>query len=88
MTVRTLYICDRCGNEQDKAAQFWTVGVTANCGELRMSTYFVPGKYIQVCRPCLDNMGVLVKEKPKDQESPQPPTVEDLVREIIQLCSE
>ena len=85
MAVITIYICDKCGEEQPKSDQFWTVCVKASisgCGD-----DFVKDKHMQVCRPCLESFGIHVQVKPKDKDNhPAIPSVEDLIRELVQRC--
>lgn len=84
--ITTIYKCDICGLEQDDNKQFWTVGVTASYqGYSSMS--FVENKYLEVCRPCLESLGIYVQKK-KDDSLPNPPTIEELIREIIARCSD
>jgi hypothetical protein len=85
MTVKTIFICDKCGNEQLDANQFWTVGVTANHATYATATY-VEGKSLQVCRPCLESFGIHVHVR-HDELMSAPPSVEDLIRQILALCS-
>lgn len=87
MSVKTIYICDKCQNEQPTAEQFWTVGVSANV-HTYVGDHFVEGKSMQVCRPCLESFGIYVRQKPNDATPPPaPPTVEELIREIVARCS-
>lgn len=62
MTVKTIYICDKCGNEQDSPHDFWIVDVTA-----RYSTYpnntFVDNEHLRVCGPCLESFGIHIQTK-------------------------
>ncbi len=83
--VTIIYKCDKCGVNQDNADQFWTVGVTAMCYGYDASS-FLRDKSLQVCRPCLELLGIHVMEK-EGETLPTPPTVEELIREIILRCS-
>lgn len=83
MSVRTIYKCDKCSSETEKNEQFWTVGVTANA-QLYTSRDFVTGFSMQVCRPCLESLGIHVRTKPADgQEAPPRPTLEEVILEIV-----
>lgn len=82
--IRTIYKCDKCGNEQGESEQLWTVGITAST--VYCSTT-IPYRKIEVCRPCLESFGICVTKK-KDVEPPKPPTVEELIREIISMVTE
>lgn len=86
MTVKTLYTCDKCGNVQETPKQFWTVRVIANHIKYP-SQAFVKDKFIQVCRFCLESFGLCVHTKP-DEPPPKFPTLEELIREIVQRCQE
>ena len=83
--ITTIYKCDKCGNEQTTKEQFWTVGVIATTSH--SSSGALPIKSIHVCRPCLESFGIYVQKK-KDELLPKPPTVEELIREIIARCSD
>lgn len=79
MTINTIFKCDKCGNEQNIPTQFWKVGITVMCLE-----YSSPGqevKHMHVCRHCLESFGIYVKEK--KPEAPPPPTIEDIIQEIV-----
>ena len=83
MSITTTYKCDKCGNEQASKEQFWHV-------EIVVSTLYVPKytqKEIDVCRPCLESFGIFVSIEMKET-LPPPPTVEDLIREIITMVQE
>ena len=85
MAVKHIYICDKCGHEQSDTNQFWTVGVTANHATCPKEE-FVDGKFMQVCRPCLESFGIHVRHKQKDETPPPIPTVEDLIRDLVRRC--
>ena len=88
MSIRTIYTCDKCGAEQKTQEQFWTVGVTANT-LFSTSDYFVSGMSIQVCRLCLESFGIYVQKRQfDDPPTPTPPTLEDLIIELVQRASE
>ena len=82
MSIKTIYTCDKCGNEQATQEQFWTVGVTANCG-LNAHKYFVAGMSMQVCRPCLESLGIYAQKREDEPDAPKPPTLEELIIEIV-----
>ena len=90
MSVKTIYTCDKCGAEQLSAEQFWTVGVWAIHSVNNLPTNpseFVQNKSMQVCRPCLELLGIHVKTKP-GAEIATPPTVEELIREILERAQQ
>jgi hypothetical protein len=47
----------------------------------------VEGKHMQVCRPCLESFGIHVQTKTKDDVVPTVPSLEELIREIVQRCA-
>ena len=81
--ITTIYKCDKCGNEQNSRKQFWTVHISISCEYYTHSQQ----KEIQVCQICLESFGILVPEK-KKETLPPPPTVEDLIREIISMVQD
>lgn len=88
--VKTTYTCDMCKTEADNANQFWTVGVFAKCDYGRYVqpeefVYAVENRQMQVCRACLESLGIHVKEKRVDASTP-PVTTEDLIRQILERC--
>lgn len=88
MSIQTIYKCDKCGTEQATSTQFWTVGVVATYHGFHMGNKdYADGKSMQVCRPCLESFGIHVMQKQEENEV-KPPTLEELIREIIQRCSE
>ena len=89
MSIKTTYICDNCGAEQNTPDQFWTVGVNATPIRYPFKTdEYVNGKILQVCRPCLESFGIHVQKKPSEPEKPVPTTAELLVQLISQISVE
>jgi hypothetical protein len=88
MSIKTIYICDKCGAEQFSEEQFWTVGLWAACSATRTTAYpneYVADKRVHVCRPCLESFGIHVRVK--DGVDPAPsPTIEELIREILEMA--
>ena len=81
MSVITTYTCDRCGAQQATTEQFWTVGVcyAAYSSPITRTIY----KSIHACRACVEEMGLVPTIRTGKQPAP-PPTIEDLIRGIIQ----
>jgi hypothetical protein len=82
--IKTLYECDMCGKVQEVSTQFWDVGVTAkaNSSLINHAPFVTPP--LQVCRSCLEDMGIYVKESnPKKPDPLTPATLEDLIIEIV-----
>ncbi len=91
MSIVTTFSCDRCGTvvkvvsiSGERPEQFWEVAVTyKHYGDNLPSQ----GGKLFVCRGCLQALG-FVRTEASAKALPPPPTVEDLIREIIQRCSE
>jgi hypothetical protein len=92
MGINIIKTCDKCGVVVKEKEQLWTVGITANCGGTNASPSsrlnpYVTNMSMEVCRPCLESFGIHVQHK-KDMPLPsEQPTLEDRIREIIELCS-
>lgn len=80
--ITTTYKCDKCGNVQETPEQFWTIGVGAGIPTRAISI----DRAMQVCRRCLENLGYHVKQ-PRPPNSPPPPTIEELIREILEIVN-
>lgn len=89
MSHRNIYTCDTCKAEQPTRDQFWYVGVYANTNGAYRNDYESPVAQIEVCRVCLEKLGIH-DGRPVEQKAaePAPTTVEDLVRELIARCSQ
>ena len=88
MSIKTIYICDKCGAEQVTPEQFWTVGLWAVYSATRTTAEqneYVADKRVQVCRPCLESFGIHVRIKDSVDPAPQP-TIEELIREILEMA--
>ena len=79
--ISTDYQCDKCKVIQNTAEQFWTI--TIGIRDHRWGTRIDEQKTIDVCRPCLESFGLAA---PLDPHKPPcvAPTIEDLIREIVQ----
>ena len=87
--ITTTYTCDRCKAEQTTKQQFWTVGVVAitrdrSLPDPRYAGYveWAPVGSMQVCRPCLDALGVQMKREAVRPGTPPQPTLEEVIAEI------
>ncbi|HEY1900741.1 MAG TPA: hypothetical protein VGG49_13215 [Steroidobacteraceae bacterium] len=83
MTVTITYVCDKCGEVEMDSDQFWKVGVTIQ--NYRNHHHGSSQKHEQQwCRKCVEAAHLLPPQQHKQQhiELPEPPTLEDLVREI------
>ena len=91
MATKTIHTCDKCGTEISGSDQKWKVGVFAKCmlpsalADSNFSTRYEVTKdhAMEVCRPCLEAFGIYATKKEQPQEAPQPPTLEDLIRELV-----
>jgi hypothetical protein len=82
MTITTIYTCDRCAASQTTSERFWKVGVS-----WAPYNYPFPAPHqedqMQVCQKCAAELG-LVPQNPKPAVPLPIPSLEDLIREIIQ----
>ena len=84
MSTKMIYTCDKCGAEQLDGSQFWTVAVSAHEGLHADDTYHRVNKMsIQVCRVCLEGFGIHAQAETKAKPEYNPPSLEDLIREIV-----
>lgn len=87
--IRTIYKCDKCGKEQDTAEQFWTVGIFARAKDrypARSSLDESADRSLEVCRPCLESLGVHVQKVNPPAVQPPVASLEDRIREIAEMC--
>lgn len=82
--ITTIYQCDKCKCEQPTSEQFWMVGVTATHVSWNQDGRdFVKGMSLHVCRTCLESFGIYVQKKLGEPEPPKPPTLEELIIQIV-----
>lgn len=83
MSITTIYRCDRCGQEQQTKDQIWQVQVTiGSIGDPHGQNK----KHIaDWCRKCAEAARLLPNylHKEANEELPPPPSLEDLVRQIV-----
>ena len=83
MSIKTEYICDKCGAVQASEEQFWELKVSAEHVDYTSTNRYVDAaRTMQVCRQCLESLGYHVQVKP-GQSTPTPPTLEELIIEIV-----
>lgn len=82
MAVKTTYTCDLCGHTQDDSNQMWWVGVSIDQNRHTSQRY---AKMDQLwCRACALKRHLLpFSDEKQKAKAPPPPTLEDLVREIV-----
>ena len=85
MSVKTIYTCERCKKEQDTPQQFWVVGAVAYTIGSGPHNYIQPPEQhrLQVCRPCLEILGIHRRKKKAPEVQTEPPTIEELIRELV-----
>jgi len=84
MSTKIIKSCDRCGIEVSGDDQFWRVGIRAVCDKIIRfeDAGFVDSRHaMDVCRPCLELMGIHVLKR-DNTPPPQAPSLEELIREI------
>ena len=83
--IKTSYICDKCGAVQDSPEQFWTIGLVYSHQGATYLQYSTPKKKhtMQLCRRCLVDLGILIPANTDEPVSQSPPTLEELIRDII-----
>ena len=86
------HTCEKCGAEQLSSDQFWHVGVIANTIDYDLAhahnRYFVKDKIIEVCRPCLESFGIHVQQEEQATPPLSYPTIEELIRQIVEMVKE
>ena len=82
--IKTTYICDRCNAEQATREQFWSIGVWASGSGSYDDRANIDKRSIQVCRPCLEALGVHVQAVTKAAPAFVERTTEDILRELIE----
>ena len=81
MAIITIYKCDKCGAEQSTADQFWKLSVQYE--HLGTSICVSGTDGINVCRKCLESLGIYASPETKESPEYSPPTIEELISEII-----
>ena len=87
--IVTTYTCDKCHHSQEKQAtprQLWEIGIGITVFGSRISSYSRSLCNEQLwCRECIVSVGLLPPTESERKDAPsQPPTLEDLLREMIQ----
>ncbi|MDR4483873.1 MAG: hypothetical protein R3B95_11780 [Nitrospirales bacterium] len=86
MIIPEQYQCDKCGLTSFQSSSVWTLRIDAK----EAVGYEVPIQlegnfYLMVCLACAESMGIKRKPTSQEEEQIQPPTVEDLIRQIIEM---
>ena len=83
MAIKTDYSCDACLASQNTKKQFWEVGVAVRCHDGPQYTLNYHRK-MDLCRNCLEAFGIYVSEETKKSPEYQPPSLEDMIIQIVQ----
>lgn len=86
MTVETIYTCDKCAKSQLTPKQFWTLEIGKNPHDTYQQ-YATPVMSMQVCRSCLEALGIYANPNPPPGTQPVL-AIEDLIREIIERATQ
>ena len=85
--ITTIYKCDKCGHEQETNDQMWNIGVSVSHHGSQIGRYETPRGKEMWCRKCIEKLGLLPAHggKPQKPDEPKsaPPSLEDMVREIV-----
>jgi hypothetical protein len=82
MSIKITYKCDRCEAEAKEQRELWHISIHAR--PLGEGVHWDGGKSMHVCRPCLEAMGInRTNETKKKEPDFVPPTLEEVIREII-----
>lgn len=86
MSTTTIYTCDSCKTQEKARGELWTVRVYATHSMGYRSDYDAPVKEIDVCRPCLEKLGIHDHRKLAEKAAaPAPETAEELVRRLVEM---
>ena len=84
--IVTTYTCDKCGHHQTTNDQMWGIAVVMEHG-IPVPNYgprLTPRHNGLWCRKCIESIGLLcAKPDPDDKTAKPPPTLEDMIREIV-----
>ena len=92
MTTEIVLTCDRCKKnvKPNSDEQFWEVGIVTACRPRTIAhkqLYCVDAKYkMEVCRDCIEDFGMVPSER--TPPPPAPPSLEDMIFEIVQNAVE
>ena len=81
--ISIIYKCDKCGVDQSTKEQFWELSAVAtHLGSSYLQARPCTKPY-QVCRKCLEHMGIYTQKVIRNSPEFNPPTIEELLKEII-----
>lgn len=86
MAIKNIFICDRCGKEQESSEQMWHVGAYIQSYTYGSKEISKPSDSQLWCRSCCVATGFMFRDKPESDGSISPvpePTLEQKLRQII-----
>lgn len=86
MPVVVKYICDYCGKSHDSNDQMWELSIFLRNNSLAQRYIGQGGEFRHKqlwCRGCCANVGIAFEHEAEAPKLPTPPTLEDMLREII-----
>ena len=86
MSQKTTYTCDRCGHTHETTDKIYTVVLFVKEGPgAYLSNYDFPSRRRDWCLDCVSAFQLLPPKwnAPKVPDAPSPPTIEDIIREIV-----
>lgn len=86
MSRKTIVTCDLCKHDIVADSQTWDVLLYAECGHQPVSPsgrYDTPKLRLEICRSCLDRIGLTVTYNPAKERNQSTPSIEDMIREIV-----
>lgn len=81
MTISTTYICDMCKTESTTSEQFWSFKLFMHSLDISQSHHSNCVKTFEACRDCAELFGALPYDRIPEPE--EPPSVENLLREVL-----
>lgn len=86
MAIKNIFICDRCGKDQEGGQQMWHVGAFIESYTYGSKEISKPRDSQLWCRACCVKTGFIFRDKPENDGSVSPipePTLEQKLRELI-----
>ena len=85
--ITTTYKCDKCQKVQMTPEDFWEMHLRTNPA-MTGGRSSVPQRTLQVCRRCLEDFGLVPIRTKREEPVPAKPTVEELIREMVERAVE
>jgi len=85
MSRETIVTCDLCKAIIKDDEQHWNVLLyaTASYQPHPENSPHTPWLRLEICRPCLDRLGIAVRNKKPEELHAPVPTIEDMIRELV-----